>query len=297
MVNVHSLICHRDIELSLHCLRSIEIWSLDPVRIVLHDDGSLTEDDCDLIRTALNNPHIVRKRDADGLMAEKLVSFPAAAAFRRDSVWGLKLLDIVLLEEDACFYCDGDIRFFRPFRGLFTPLAASHKAVFLADVIWEGYSVRPWHLFDGRRLRISSGINTGLTIVDRSCYDLEFVDWFLGQPDWRCIPAWTEPTCWAALSARVGGHVVSPNQIVNLYPNAEIEEDAIGAHFLSSYRRQWVEKLYSSEAKEEAVADVRFHAARNCSAARLAFSQVKRKCQNFMAIRNARNSQARRSHA
>ncbi len=283
-VNVHSLICHRDIDLSLHCLRSLELCSQDPVRIVLHDDGSLVESDWQKIEAALKHPVIIKRRSADEVMEERLCGYPSAAEFRRDSVWGLKLLDIVLLEERACFYCDGDVRFFRPFTGLFAEGTAHGRSVFLADTIWDAYSVRPWHLLDSRRLRLQSGINTGLTIIDRDMYDLEFVDWFLKQPDWRCIPAWTEPTCWAALASRTNGHVVAPTQIANLYPSARITGDTFGGHFLSAYRGQWNEALWHHLIELQEAIPVSMLKTQVCSAVRLGLNQTKRKLGNTMRL-------------
>jgi hypothetical protein len=280
-LRLRTLLCHRDVDLAIQCLLSAKHYSADPVEFVIHEDGSLTPEDRDLLVSRLTGLRIIDRSLADDCMAERLARHPNAFAFRQGSVWGLKLLDVVLAEPGFCFYLDSDIRFFCPFSGLFLEEATRGRCVFLSDTVWQAYSIRPWHLLDGRGLQVASGINTGLTLIDPAVYDLDFVDWFLGQSDWRVIPAWTEPTCWAALALRASGHAVDPRQVTNLYPAAQITEDTVGAHFLSSYRAQWQSLLQQplvNPSEEPAV--IRFHSLKSLSPAGLALNQVKRKVQN-----------------
>jgi hypothetical protein len=284
MVSLRTLLCHRDVDLALHCLSSAVELSADPVQVVIHEDGSLTTEDRDKIAKGLPGSRILNRREADAIMAEKLAGHPNAMAFREVSVWGLKLLDVVLAEPGDCFYLDGDIRFFRPFRGLFTEEAVRGRCVFLRDTVWQGYSIRPWHLMDRRGLKVVSGINTGLTLFDSGVFDLEFVDWFLAQPDWRVIPAWTEPTCWAALAARAEGHAISPAQVTNLYPSAKVTERTLGGHFLSAHRRYWLELLNASIRNDEAMTQLECLKLHPLSAVGLAVNQCKRKLQNTLRL-------------
>ena len=279
--SLRTLLCHRDVDLAIHCLNSAIQLSADPVQVVIHEDGSLTPEDRDKLATGLPGSRILDRQVADELMAECLAGYPNARAFRAGSVWGLKLLDVVLAEPGLCFYLDSDIRFFRPFRGLFVDAATRGRSVCLRDTVWQAYSIRPWHLLDQRGLRVASGINTGLTLCDPQVFDLGFVDWFLGQLDWRVIPAWTEPTCWAALALRAGGHAVDPKQVTNLYPSAKVTEQTLGAHFLSAYRSQWQSLLDQPIQNTIArPADLRVQPLRSLPAASLALNQFKRKLQN-----------------
>lgn len=281
-MNLRTLLCHRDVDLAIHCLGSAMQLSADPVRVVVHEDGSLTPEDRDKIAEKLPGSRILDRAEADALMAERLAGHPNAQAFRARSVWGLKLLDVVLAEVGLCFYLDGDIRFFHPFRGLFAEEAARGRCVFLRDTVWQAYSIRPWHLMDKRGLKVASGINTGLTLCDPAVFDLDFVDWFLAQSDWRVIPAWTEPTCWAALAMRANGHAVDPEQITNLYPSAKVTKKTIGGHFLSSYRKQWQTALRQPLKDRTEAIPVRFMKLRSLGPLGLGVSQMKRKVQNTL---------------
>jgi hypothetical protein len=278
---LRTLLCHRDVDLAIHCLNSAMRLSADPVQVVIHEDGSLSPEDREKLARGLPGSRILDRSVADEIMSERLAAYPNARAFREGSVWGLKLLDVVLVEPGLCFYLDSDIRFFRPFRGLFVDAATRGRCVFLRDTVWQAYSIRPWHLLDQRGLQVASGINTGLTLCDPQVFDLGFVDWFLGQLDWRVIPAWTEPTCWAALALRAGGQVVDPMQVTNLYPSAKVTEQTLGAHFLSAYRSQW-QPLLNQPVRPTIArpADLRFQPLMPLTAAGLAINQFKRKLQN-----------------
>ncbi|HVU32063.1 MAG TPA: hypothetical protein VHE61_01425 [Opitutaceae bacterium] len=284
-VEIRTLLRHTDVPMMIANWRTLIACCADPFGTVVHDDGSLTDEDRESLVRSLPNTRILDRADADDRMAESLARFRHAEAFRRSSVWGLKLLDVVLAEPGDCFYLDGDIRFRRRFGGLFRADIPRGRCVFLRDPVWTAYSVRPWHLLGPRRLRLVDGINTGLTLIDRACFDLEFVDWFLAQPAWRVVPAWVEPTCWAALAERANGHAVSPRQIVNLYPRSRVDSETIGVHLLSSYRA-----LFSTLAAGEPdltlpARPVELVGLGRLGAVALGWNQLRRKWQNERARR------------
>jgi hypothetical protein len=264
----------------LRCWPTLVAGSRETVETVVHDDGSLTLEDEAALRAAIPRCRILWRRVADGLMADQLRAHRHAAAFRAGSVWGLKLLDVALAEAGDCYYVDADVRFFRLFTGLFTPSAISSGPVFLRDLVWTAYSIRPWHLLDRRHLRVSAAINTGLTLISRRDYDLDFVDWFLAQSDWRVIPAWTEPTCWAALAARTQGRTIEPEQLPNVYPGFRLGPETIGAHFLSAYRSRFDAALAAPLKVDVPAEAVRFRTLGRTGPVALAANQLKRKLGN-----------------
>lgn len=280
LICVRTLLCHRDVTLMLECWRTLVACSAEQFETVVHDDGSLTEDDVAAIGAAIPRSRVLRRRESDARMAERLAQHEHARAFRAGSVWGLKLLDVVLAEPGDCYYVDGDIRFFRPFRGLFCREALAGRGVFLRDTVWIAYSIRPWHLVDRRRLRVVDGINTGLVLYDHAAFDLDYVDWFLAQPDWRVIPAWTEPTCWAALGARHHGHAIDPVQVTNLYPSARVTEATLGAHFLSAHRRRFLKELAAPVRTDFPAEAIRFQRLGEAGPLVLGGNQLKRKLTN-----------------
>jgi hypothetical protein len=98
------------------------------------------------------------------------------------------------------------------------------------------------------------------------------------------IPAWTEPTCWAALAMRANGHAVNSRQIVNLYRSATLSSEAIGGHFLSAHRRFWERNLYEPLQADSPIIDVRMEALEGLHPFWLGMNQLKRKLQNTVLV-------------
>src|SRR5436189_300422 len=80
--------------------------AVDPWRLVINEDGSLTSANRSRLEAELAGIRVVGRKQADEIMSEKLRSHPHAWRFREDSIWGLKLLDVALLEKGDCFYID-----------------------------------------------------------------------------------------------------------------------------------------------------------------------------------------------
>jgi hypothetical protein len=98
------------------------------------------------------------------------------------------------------FYCDSDVLFLAPCRGLFSQLD-SVSAVFMRDV-QNAYSVRSWHLLREPRLRLAARVNTGIIHARRSLLDLDLLEWFFSRPEYHATPVWLEQTAWALLVGR-----------------------------------------------------------------------------------------------
>jgi hypothetical protein len=239
-VPVHSLIGKKGISFYLTCLYSLQFFSADPVHFVIHSDGSLDDEDYSVIRKRLGADTVfISREDANEKVCELLEKYPNCLRLRKDSIWGIEMFDYHLLEPDSLsFWCDADVRFFRPYSGLFTRRTAQDNCVFIKDTAWHAYTFLPNHLFGKNALKVCAGINTGMNILDKKYYDLEFVDWFLGKNEFFRIPEWVVPSCYAALGGRCRSSFVKPQQLLNLYPNARISGETFAGHFLSSYRNE-----------------------------------------------------------
>jgi hypothetical protein len=231
---VRSLICHRHVEMGLLCLGSLLRHSADPIRLLLHDDGTLTPEDIERLQGHLDGAQILPRREADERMAERLGRYPHAAALRRKNVMLLKLLDTIVLSDGDVAYTDTDILYVRPFRGLFCWPDSRSTALFMQDTT-QAYSVYPWHLPPLGRLRVASRVNAGLMYVRRSTYDLDFIEWFLSQ-DFDYRPKWIEQTCWAALGSRGGCRLWDPKQVVFVRRRNQGGEQTVAMHFTTPFR-------------------------------------------------------------
>jgi hypothetical protein len=89
-VELHALVCKRDVNMMLTSAKSL-LRYCPPVCLVLHDDGSLGDDDCELLSEHLPGVRIIRRADADDEMQRVLA--PAVFQKRQQHFFLVKLLD------------------------------------------------------------------------------------------------------------------------------------------------------------------------------------------------------------
>lgn len=65
---VHSMLRHSDVDFALICLGSLLKFSLDPLCVVIHDDGSLTQEDGERICKQLPGARVIFRSEADALV-------------------------------------------------------------------------------------------------------------------------------------------------------------------------------------------------------------------------------------
>lgn len=283
MNSVRTLICHRDVSTALPCLKSLLDRSKDVLQLVLHDDGTLTESDANVLLQSLPGSKILSRKEADAGMQELLKNHPRCLQLRADYPLSLKLLDVALLNEGDLTYCDTDILFFRSFSGI--PFLTSRaSAVFMSDPN-EAYALRPWHLAPFGPLRLPASVNTGIICFRKNAYDLDFVEWMWSQPAleqaFRNTMCWAEQTCWAALGARAGCSLLSPIQFQVVGAAWKPQPDTIAGHFVTSYRNQ-LANFSKNPPASNGVSLPEITPAQKCGILRLAAHQVARRTRRII---------------
>lgn len=226
--------------MGLRCLASLLRFSSEPIRLLIHDDGTLTRADYERLLADLPGSVIVNRTEADAIVSPLLKRYPRCRAYREQQVLALKLIDMALMESDELAYCDSDVFFLRPHKGLFTWPNEQTGAMFMQD-IQDAYSLRPWHVYPVGKVRIPRRTNSGLIFFRRSAYDLDFVEWLLGRDELSEVfqkrPHWIEQTCWAALGWRAGCYLWSADQFIIATPAmTELSDDTVGIHFVAAAR-------------------------------------------------------------
>jgi alpha-N-acetylglucosamine transferase len=153
MLEVHNLVCHRDVSIALICLKSLLATSQEKLQIVVHDDGSLTDEDKTCIRAQLPDSILVSRDQADHELAIVLDGLPTIRKARLKLPHLLKVLDVPMLcrSDNVCFV-DSDVLFLRTHRGLFEiSKTRSACARFMLDIrTCHGFRLKdfgPWVLF------------------------------------------------------------------------------------------------------------------------------------------------------
>ena len=248
-VQVHNLLCHRHVGIASRCLGSLLAYSEQPIALVLHDDGSLTADDVETLQTNLPGARVVRRAEADERMNALLSQYPHARQYRYEHPLALKLLDIPAFSDTHIIYCDSDVLFMKPVSQFFSLPDSRTAALFMADGA-SSYSVRPWHLTGHDKISLPKKINTGLMVIQKSAYDLDFVEWFLSKGQgYRYVASWAEQTCYAALGKRIGYQLWDSSMVAVVNRPELLTQDLVAGHFVGT-RRDLIDQVKPITATE-----------------------------------------------
>jgi hypothetical protein len=234
---IYTLLRHCDVSMGLSCLATLRRFARDAFQHVILDDGTLTEADRDGLH-GLGPIRIVPRNEADDLVMPLLRTKPNCARFRSDHPFALKLIDPPLLNSGRFALCDCDIVFLRPFAGLDREVVrAGHEDIVFMRDRKTAYSVsfasRHWGL---SRVRMPEFVNAGLLYVGPRTFDLDFVEWFLGRPEYRRSIWVLEQTAWAALGGRVRAHFFDPEQVAFPGVGPLLDSARVALHFISPFR-------------------------------------------------------------
>jgi hypothetical protein len=281
---VRTLLGAGGFETSLTCLRSLVGYSADPVRLIVHEDGTLTDEHRERIRAISPAAEFVARPAADEAVGGLLAKHPRCLVFRRTEIMALKLFDITLLAPGRVAYCDSDFLFLRRYAGLFhAPDPA--RPVFMTDV-WHAYAVRPWRVWPVGPFRLAGRLNAGLTLAPPGYLDLDFLEWLLGalaaSPAFARRRYWTEQTCWAALAARSGAGLLDPRRVVMATGSmAGYSADTVAIHFVATHRGRLPEYAARQRPSDEPPVSAAVRPARTVSAAGLLWDDVRRRLAPF----------------
>ena len=245
---VQTLVGGKEINFYIECLKSLISFCKDPIKLLVHSDGTLTSTDKDRLVSMLGT-HTVAFSDTKKckeITLDLLKGKPNCQMSRNNSLWGIEFFDPLFVdnEEQFSFYIDADILFIQPFRGLFDKDVVKNGAVFLKDAQWDAYSMRPWHLLGSKKkLQIVQGITTALVCWDKSVIDWDYLEWFLGKNEFHGLKEWILPSAQSGLAARCNARTISSSQVLNMYPNAKIQKNTFGLHLLGSFRQSWFPKI------------------------------------------------------
>jgi len=281
---VQSLIGRKNLPFYLECLDSLTRFCHERINLLLHTDGSLNKEQMEFALNHFDDQPVQfhNPKEAKQVTLDNLEGHPHCQKFRQNSLWGIEFFDPLFIRPDdpISYYVDADILFLRPFSGLFESKEVEGGALFLRDIQWDAYCLRPWHLFGfGKNPVIVKGITTALVCWDKRAIDWDYLEWFLSQNKFHRIPEWVIPTAQAGLAKRCQARIVSPTQLPNLYPNASLHKETLGVHLLGSYREEWRPKIesYAKEiASDQSPTQVSFEPCQSRGAFAYGVNQAKR---------------------
>lgn len=249
---LRTLLGKRQVPTALICLTSIRRALVPCPTLVVHDDGTLDDDDLAALADRLGpDIRFLMRSQADGMLSVALAKFPALERLRQSNNLMLKLLDVLLLgSEPYLYFVDADVIAFRRLHDLFpVPLGG---ALFMRD-FQHAYALAWNHAAEFRTLQVCGHINTGLIAYPRAAFEIDYLEWIARNPriDFHRRGWFFEQTAWAALAARLPAWTYDPSEVAVVGARTALPGTLALGHFVSSFRGRLTEVAgLSPEARE-----------------------------------------------
>lgn len=176
-LEIHTLICKRDIELFVSTYKLFAYYSKLDFDTIIHEDGSFSTEDVEYIQMVLPDTTVIRKEYADNHIGEFLKNYELCTHFRfaqHHTIFRIKLFDpFYFTKTNNVMYLDADILFCK------TPTAIidhinTQTGFYLRDMS-SAYCV-PFRDEDGDT-RITRRINAGLNYYPtKHHYSLDYIE-------------------------------------------------------------------------------------------------------------------------
>ncbi len=192
---VHVLLGHRHVGMTLWCVKSLLHHSGRKYFVVLHEDGSLTEQDIATLKQHLINVRVVRKTEADELIRETIKHLPNCRDYRFSPketsdhrgikynmhIFALRLFDFNLLSNASkTMVLDCDVLFFAPPLEIMEWAEApeDRNSLFSIEQYIPKRNSRYEVIGFEKKNPLPTDANAGLLCLDKRAYKLEFIeDW------------------------------------------------------------------------------------------------------------------------
>lgn len=110
---LHTLTCHEHVFMYITAIKSL-LRFVSELAVVVHDDGSLTEQDIATIERHIVGIKVIRRSEADEIVGKLLAPFLRTAAYRAAVINSLELTDHALLaSRDKVIITNSDTLFLR----------------------------------------------------------------------------------------------------------------------------------------------------------------------------------------
>ncbi len=175
--SIHMVTCHKHVDMAMWCLKSFSYYAEQTPPFTIHDDGTLTKNDKELLRNQLKPCTVIDKSESDKTMNETLRTYPHCRQMRAKSEFycALKLFDpSVYTQTDVIVLIDSDILFFQRPSELINCVKRG-KPCFNSDY-QDAYAVPAEELRRRLNINVLSKVNAGLVVLRRVDYDLNFME-------------------------------------------------------------------------------------------------------------------------
>ncbi len=203
---VHVLTSAADYLNLIWALKSFYHYSRRSYALCIHDDGSLTSEQCSILKHHFPNARLIYRFLADETVLPRLTDYPRCLEFRKTNQLSPKIFDFAAyLKSDRMLLLDSDILFFAEPTELLKRVEDPQYCLNSVNQdVATAYTVEPAVVKEKCGFELCPRFNSGLGLIHRASLNLDWLEEFLALPDiigyfWRI-----EQTLLALCSSRYG---------------------------------------------------------------------------------------------
>jgi hypothetical protein len=246
---VHTLLQHSDLVMYLWAIKSFIFFSKLKPKIVVHDDGTLTTKDKDILKSHINNIEIIDRRIADKLIAKRLKKYKHCLKYRNDNsfIFTLKLFDpFFFSKSNRIMLLDSDIIFFKEPKIIINWVYSKDKNLILylndpagaiATKSKGAFSLDPHSIFKNK---VTKYFNAGLLCLQKFVLDLKLLEKYFSSNLNSQNKLWVEQTAYAILFYIYKGKPLDSLMYDVSHSNISIK--TIAKHYISPIRNAFFTK-------------------------------------------------------
>ncbi len=241
---LHALLGHRHVGMCLWSVKSFLHCAGRKYHVVLHDDGTLSQSDRQLLEEHLPQVTIITRQDADAIMREKLANYPNATEYRFTKletsnhrgvnydmfIMALILFDLNLVTNaKKIMIMDIDVLFFRK------PSEILHWIEDPEDrhTLYSVEAYKPYFDQNGVRqytAKVAKTLNSGLLCINKdTLYNLDEIElWISENKDLMYTSSNFEQLCYSFLIKRHPDSVALP---YDTYSFNYTDSESVATHF------------------------------------------------------------------
>jgi len=247
-IEVHTLLCKKDVSMYLWAIRSLLFYTQLNCPIVIHDDGSLDNDDIQSITESLPGIEIITRSTSELQISSILNDFPSCQYYRNKHFSTLKLFDFNLLSKaDWILSFDSDILFFDKDQELGQGYKNRKKILYNKEYGNDTYHSSQQLL--KKYPEIINGFNAGLFLYPKNIFVLceveEITSWLLENSESIMLPffRFDDQIIFSILAGSSPSKALSSKY--STHPSSKIiENQLICKHFHSAWKDGfWLEGI------------------------------------------------------
>jgi hypothetical protein len=203
-IEIHALTCENDYTDLLWTLKTFIHFTDRQCYVVIHDDGSLSNEATRNITKHLPGVSVIAKAQADKTMSARLQDYKACQRFRATNPLALKIFDFpAFAKNDHFLVLDSDVLFFKRPEEILTSIKRN-RLFFMSDY-QDSYIVSRDEIRKRYCRQIPHAFNTGISFLSKSLEDLSFIEKYCEDLEKENLlqHSWSEQTLWALLLSRL----------------------------------------------------------------------------------------------